>query len=154
MLLSIPKVKSIHCLQLWALTVSQALVSVHLAVGTITWPFGGGAKPFCSIFKWLNSHSPAFSFHTRGWRQRPVGAAGSHWSAQHQIWVLQHHHPSGALLRGHEALLAVPRPQWVMTGHTAGSFFIPGAEPDQGEVRWEPSQRRSTLDTQSCMCWC
>ncbi|CAF93913.1 unnamed protein product, partial [Tetraodon nigroviridis] len=31
-LLSIPKVKSIHCLHLWALTVSQALVSVHLAI--------------------------------------------------------------------------------------------------------------------------
>lgn len=35
-LLSIPKVKSVHCLHLWALTVSQALVSVHLAIGKVT----------------------------------------------------------------------------------------------------------------------
>ncbi|XP_003971454.3 zinc transporter 2 isoform X1 [Takifugu rubripes] len=31
-LLSVQKVKSIHCLRLWSLSVSQALVSVHLAI--------------------------------------------------------------------------------------------------------------------------
>lgn len=34
-LLSVQEVKSIHCLRLWALTLSQALVSVHLAVGKV-----------------------------------------------------------------------------------------------------------------------
>lgn len=45
-LLSVQKVKSIHCLRLWSLSVSQALVSVHLAVGKVTYPLGGGA---CSL---------------------------------------------------------------------------------------------------------
>lgn len=37
-LLSVHKVKSIHCLRLWALTLSHALVSVHLAVGKVAPP--------------------------------------------------------------------------------------------------------------------
>lgn len=35
-LLSVKAVKSMHCLHLWALTLGQALVSVHLAIGNIT----------------------------------------------------------------------------------------------------------------------
>lgn len=35
-LLSVKAVKSMHCLHLWALTLGQALVSVHLAVGKVT----------------------------------------------------------------------------------------------------------------------
>lgn len=33
-LLSVKAVKSMHCLHLWALTLGQALVSVHLAIGS------------------------------------------------------------------------------------------------------------------------
>lgn len=35
-LLSVKAVKSMHSLHLWALTLGQALVSVHLAIGTPT----------------------------------------------------------------------------------------------------------------------
>lgn len=35
-LLSVKAVKSMHSLHLWALTLGQALVSVHLAIGTTT----------------------------------------------------------------------------------------------------------------------
>lgn len=35
-LMSVKAVKSMHCLQLWALTLGQSLVSVHLAVGKVT----------------------------------------------------------------------------------------------------------------------
>lgn len=35
-LLSVKAVKSMHSLHLWALTLGQALVSVHLAIGTST----------------------------------------------------------------------------------------------------------------------
>lgn len=35
-LLSVKAVKSMHCLHLWALTLGQALVSVHLAIGNVT----------------------------------------------------------------------------------------------------------------------
>lgn len=36
--MSVKAVKSMHCLHLWALTVGQALVSVHLAIGKVTQP--------------------------------------------------------------------------------------------------------------------
>lgn len=32
-LLTVKAVKSVHCLRLWALTLGQSLVSVHLAIG-------------------------------------------------------------------------------------------------------------------------
>lgn len=36
-LLSVKAVKSMHCLHLWALTLGQALVSVHLAIGNVSY---------------------------------------------------------------------------------------------------------------------
>lgn len=56
---------------------------------------------------------PVVSFHIRGGRWCSVCAAGGHRSAQHQVWFPQHHHPGGALLWGHEPLLALPGPQWL-----------------------------------------
>jgi len=37
-LLSVKAVKSMHALHLWALTLGQVLVSVHVAIGNGTWP--------------------------------------------------------------------------------------------------------------------
>lgn len=47
-LLSIQKVKSIHCLRLWSLSVSQALVSVHLAIGKAT--YGPTSVLLCNVY--------------------------------------------------------------------------------------------------------
>lgn len=46
-LLSVKAVKSMHSLHLWALTLGQALVSVHLAIGTPT------ITAFLSLFKYV-----------------------------------------------------------------------------------------------------
>lgn len=52
-LLSVKAVKSMHSLHLWALTLGQALVSVHVAIGETTQP--------CATY--THTHTPA---HRRG----------------------------------------------------------------------------------------
>lgn len=64
-----------------------------------------------------SSYLPLFSavlFHTRGGRRRSVCTAGGHRAAQHQVRFPQRHHPGGALLGGHEPLLQLPGPHWLI----------------------------------------
>lgn len=49
--------------------------------------------------------------HLRRGRRRSVGSAGGHRAPQHQVWLPQRHHPGGAVLRRHDPLLKLPRPQ-------------------------------------------
>lgn len=106
-LLSVKAVKSMHCLHLWALTLGQSLVSVHLAIGNTCTP---------TVFWIIRSVelqalrcSALFGLRGRG---GPSGRpAGGHGSADRQVRFPQHHHPGGALQRRHEPLLPLPGPQ-------------------------------------------
>lgn len=53
-LLSVKAVKSMHSLHLWALTLGQALVSVHLAIGTPTLTAFQNIDIFLGIFLFPN----------------------------------------------------------------------------------------------------
>ncbi|KAM9355842.1 zinc transporter 2 [Pholidichthys leucotaenia] len=56
-LLSVKAVKSMHCLHLWALTLGQALVSVHLAIEE-------GADPQCVLHEATDLLHTKFGFHS------------------------------------------------------------------------------------------
>lgn len=144
MLLSIPKVKSIHCLHLWALTVSQALVSVHLAIGKLTQPSGGGAKSF-SIFRWLNqqfllSHSaPEDGASAQSVLQEATDLLNTKfgfYSVTIQVELYSED-------MTHCSQCKDPSEWWEDTA--------PGLFRNWTRENWQGSQWRSTLDTQSCV---